>query len=263
MPNPLPYPDPTEARAGVADAEDGRRRRARQRRDATHDALVRAATTAFAREGYVRATPASIARWAGVTRATFYQHFRSKADAFTAVLDDLADRLGAAVVGIELGSSADPPEVQLTDNLLRVLDILLDDQDLARLLLIDGAGKEAMLQGHVQTFYAHVHVMLRTALAQGAALGLVRPLTADIVAHALLGAVQAVMTARLAQSPLHLDSGDAGREIGRAEIGRADSGPMERAEIARELLDFCLYGVMTAGWRQTVLGPREAISPAA
>ncbi len=245
-------PDPTEAPADLAETEDGRRRRARQRRDATHEALVRAAAKAFAREGYVRATPAGIAQLAGVTRATFYQHFTSKADAFMAILDDLADRLGAAVVGIELGPSADPPEVQLTANLLRILDVLLDDRDLARLLLIDAAGKEAMLHGHVQAFYAHVQALVRTALVQGSAVGLVRPLAANIVAHALLGAVQAVMTARLAQAPLGAVPADVEGEV----------EPMERAAIARELLDFCLYGVMNAGWRQTVLGPRESTSPA-
>lgn len=237
----LPYPDPTEA--PLVEAEDGRRRRARQRRDATHEALVHAAATAFAREGYDLATPASIAQLAGVTRATFYQHFASKADAFMAVLDDLADRLGAAVVGIDLAPAADPPEVQLTANLLRVLDILLEDRDLARLLLIEAAGKEAMLHGHVQAFYAHVQALIRTALVQGTAIGLVRPLAANIVAHALLGAVQAVMTSRLSQPSVDVD-------------------PIERAAIARELLDFCLYGVMTAGWRKTVLGPRESTSPA-
>lgn len=225
--------DPPDETAALPDTpEDGRRSRARARRNATREALVRATAVAFARDGYLATTPAAIAERAGVTRATFYHHFDSKADAFSAVLRDLVDRLEAAVQGVDLGPTAAPPEAQLTANLLRVLDILLEDRDLSRLLLVEAIGKDDVLQARVDAFQAFVLGMIREALVDGQGAGLVRPLDPGIAAHALLGAVTGVLAARLAR----------------------DEADVDRAGIARELLACALCGVGSAELRAAVLG---------
>lgn len=210
--------------------EDGRSRRARERRLATRESLVQAAAAVFAQDGYLNATPTAIAEQAGVTRATFYQHFPSKAEAFGAVLDDVVARLQDAVRGVDLGPEALPPELQLAANLLRVLDILLEDRALARLLLLE-AGKEPLLDDRLRDFHGFVRGMMREALQDGQPAGLVRPLRADLVAHALFGAVQAVMVARL-----------------EGQLPQTDRGAL-----ARELLQFCLCGVAASDLRMTVL----------
>ena len=215
---------------------DGRVRRARARRDATRRALVAGSARVFARVGYLATSPQVIAEEAGVTRATFYQHFAAKADAFSAVLDDVVDRLQTAVLGVDLGPQAPTPLQQLTNNLLRVLDILLGDRDLARLLLTEAAAAEPQVQLRAEGFFGSVRAMIRDALLDGREVDLVRPVHADLCAHALLGAVKAVLIARLEEAD-----------------GQAD-GQVQSA-LARELLAFCLCGVASDALRAAVLAP--------
>lgn len=230
--NALQFPSPDSPPPAQAAAEDGRRVRARLRRSATHSALVQAAARAFGESGYLAATLEQICGYAGVTKATFYEHFPSKAEAFGAVLDDLVARLTQAVQGVDLAPDAAPPEVQLANNLLRVLDVLLADREVARLLLVE-AGQEPQVGGKVQALHQFARGMIRQALLDGEPAGLVRRLDAELASHALLGAVLAVMAARLdASSGLHR---------------------LPPAALARELLAACLCGVAAKDLHQAVL----------
>jgi AcrR family transcriptional regulator len=58
-----------------------------QQRAFTRDRLLEAAQECFGELGYVDTTVENIAKRAGASRATFYLHFRSKADVMTALLD--------------------------------------------------------------------------------------------------------------------------------------------------------------------------------
>lgn len=215
--------------------EDGRRLRARARRQATHHALVSAAATVFGEYGFLAATMDQICAEAGVTRGTFYEHFASKAEVFGAVLDDLVSRLTRAVIGVDLEPDAPPPEIQLTGNLLRVLDVLLADPAVARLLLLE-AGQEPQVHGQVRALHDFVRGMIRQALWDGRAVGLVRHLDAEVASHALLGAILAVMAARLeSASPLRT---------------------LSHTVLARELLATCLCGVADESLRAAVAGIR-------
>ncbi len=212
--------------------EDGRRIRARQRKAETHRQLVAAASRAFGEAGYLATTLDQIIGYAGVTRGTFYEHFQSKAEAFGAVLDDLVARLTQAVVGVDLEPEAPPPQIQLAGNLLRVLDILLSDRAVARLLLVE-AGQEPAVGSRVTALHTFARGMIRQALLDGAPVGLVRPLQAEVAAHALLGAVLAVMAARL--------DGEAGLD------------DLPEQTLARELLTTCLCGVAGEELRFAIL----------
>ncbi|MFI2372959.1 TetR/AcrR family transcriptional regulator [Streptomyces sp. NPDC018833] len=59
----------------------------------TKDALVAAARRIFERDGYLDARIVDIAAEAGVATGSFYTHFASKDDVFTAVLADLQDEM--------------------------------------------------------------------------------------------------------------------------------------------------------------------------
>lgn len=212
---------------------DGRIVAARARRETTHRKLVEAAGAAFASIGYAGTSPDGIARDAGVTRATFYLHFPTKAAVFKAVLDALVARLSEAVQGVDLTEEAATPAAQLTGNLLRVLDVLLEDRGLARVLLVEAPGKEPAVDADLDVFFSHVRGMIREALTDGRPVGLVRPLDVDVCAHALLGAVQGVMVGRLVRDPRPL-------------------GVRARRELAREILTFALCGVGEPGLRDAI-----------
>lgn len=216
--------------------EDGRTRRARQRREDTHRALLTEARAAFARGGYSQTSPEEIARAAGVSRATFYQHFDSKAEAFAAVFEDLLVRLEEAVLGVELGEDYPTPYEQLIANLLRVLDILLERHEIARLLVFEAIGREEVLSQRVEALFDHMLAMIARSLRLGHAAGLVRQVDPDIVAVAILGSIKEVLGRCL--SP-----------------GDEEIPTEQRHLIARELLRYNLRGVGTAailqdGWER-------------
>ena len=59
--------------------------------------ILGAVVTAVGLRGYAAATVEDFVSGAGVSRKTFYQHFANKQVAFLAALDDVADRLVAAL----------------------------------------------------------------------------------------------------------------------------------------------------------------------
>lgn len=72
------------------------RRIAPARGDATREALIRAATRIFARDGYHAASTRAIARAARVNQALIGYHFKGKAGLYLAVFRSIADAIGRA-----------------------------------------------------------------------------------------------------------------------------------------------------------------------
>lgn len=96
--------------------------------------LVAAMTAAAAAEGYARATVSRVVELAGVSRATFYEHFSGREECFLAAYRERSGGVRAAVrAATEAGAPADKPAT--------VLDILLAelaaDPDGVRLVLIE------------------------------------------------------------------------------------------------------------------------------
>lgn len=90
---------------------------------------------ALAYHGYEDTKITDIVEFAGVSRATFYEHFQGKEPCFMAAYDDGVERLTAAVGEAgegELGWSA-----QLSAALRAGLDFLAADPSLAHLLLVE------------------------------------------------------------------------------------------------------------------------------
>src|SRR5215213_11981054 len=75
------------------------------RQDRQRRRLYAAAGAVFARVGYADATAEAIAREAGMSKATFYEHFDNKEDCICALFDTAAETLfgaiGAAAVDVE------------------------------------------------------------------------------------------------------------------------------------------------------------------
>src|SRR5437764_15180097 len=59
--------------------------------------LLEAAAAEFAQRGHAGASAESISRRAGMSKATFYEHFDNKEQCIIALFDDAAARLGQAV----------------------------------------------------------------------------------------------------------------------------------------------------------------------
>src|SRR5664279_207105 len=69
-------------------------------RDSQRWRLLESMTEAVARRGYAEATVAEVIEIAGVSRKTFYEHFRDKEDCFLKAYEILSDRLVMAMKSV-------------------------------------------------------------------------------------------------------------------------------------------------------------------
>jgi AcrR family transcriptional regulator len=116
------------------------------RQDRQRRRLYAAAASVFARMGYADATAEAIARQAGMSKATFYEHFDNKEDCIVALFDAGAE----AVVGAMRRAGAERPVTSPAGRSGTVvstyLEVLAAFPDEAQTLLVEiiGAGPRAI-----------------------------------------------------------------------------------------------------------------------
>jgi AcrR family transcriptional regulator len=115
------------------------------RQDRQLQRLSEAAAAVFARTGYADATAEAIAREAGMSKATFYEHFGNKEECILALFDRAMARLiGSMQAAAE--AQADLPPVERYRVSIRALLAVIDEySDYAQTLMIEmiGAGPRA------------------------------------------------------------------------------------------------------------------------
>ncbi len=178
-------------------AEDDRAAAARAER---RRQILDAATEVFAEVGYHEASINAIIEKAEIARGTFYLYFESKAAVFDSILDNAMHELRARISRIDVDDpNAPPPQVQLRTVLVRVLEYVVGDRTLTRILLAGGRTVEAEAARRLDAFFAEVRAIIALALHHGVAMKLVRPCNKELVAAALLGTVRGVIEALVAQ----------------------------------------------------------------
>src|SRR5215213_4670111 len=159
--------------------------RGRQRRR-----LYAAAGAIFARVGYADATAEAIAREAGMSKATFYEHFDNKEDCICALFDTAAETLLGAIGGADPGAeAARTPRERYRESVVAFLEVLAAHPDYAQTLLVEiiGAGPRAIERRDrvLAAFAAYID----HRNAEDAAAGLVPRLASPDDAFAIVGAV--------------------------------------------------------------------------
>ncbi len=152
--------------------------------DARRAQLVAAALMVFARKGYHGAGVSDIIDAAGVARGTFYNYFESKRAIFQAVLAELMEQVTHAVEPIDVGAPI-PPQVRA--NLRRVVALLLEMGDGARILFADAANIDAEGTETLGEFYGTASARIERALRTGQLMGVVRDCDVALTASCLLG----------------------------------------------------------------------------
>jgi AcrR family transcriptional regulator len=115
------------------------------RLDRQRERLLTASATIFAQEGYAGASAEAIAREAGMSKATFYEHFDNKEDAILAVFDTsaqlLAQRMAQATSRVP-----EAPDAQIRAGSRAFLQTLAQFPERAQTLLVEiiGAGPRAV-----------------------------------------------------------------------------------------------------------------------
>jgi AcrR family transcriptional regulator len=107
--------------------------------------MLLAMANAAAEKGYPHATVADVIAAAGVSRATFYEHFADKEDCFVAAFDAGVEIMLAAMEDTLAGAEGTPVE-RLDDVLAAYLGLLAAEPAFARVFLVEvyAAGPRAI-----------------------------------------------------------------------------------------------------------------------
>ncbi len=152
--------------------------------------LIAAARGEFALRGYHGTSIDAIIARAEVARATFYLHFKGKRDLFDAALEELIALVYQSLPPIVPTEEVAP---QALRNVERVLAALLDDGDLARILLLEGFGPDDDSREKIRRLQARLVEYAEETLRLGQRLGMVRAGDVRVMAACLIGTVKEVV----------------------------------------------------------------------
>jgi AcrR family transcriptional regulator len=155
--------------------------------------LLAHARDVFAEKGYHAAKIDDIVAHANVARGTFYLHFDDKRGIFEELVDDILGRVGSAIVRIRLEPGAEPPLLQLRDNVQRVIEVGLGDPGMIKILLKNAAGLDPDFDRKVRAFYRAVEELTALSLLNGQRLGLVRAGNRRVMGAMALGAIKEIL----------------------------------------------------------------------
>ena len=157
------------------------------------EAILRAAITIFAHNGYFNSKVADIAREAGVADGTVYLYFKSKEDILHSVFDRSVDAaLAEAKKKIE--NISDPRE-KLRQIALLHLERLGADRDLAVVFQVELRGSTKFMEEFSAAGFAEYLALIRSTFEEGQRANIFRPdLNAKVVSKILFGALDEMAT---------------------------------------------------------------------
>lgn len=164
-----------------------------QARDIRRQRLVDCAKDTFANKGYHETSISEIVRQAGIARSTFYQYFDSKLHLFESILETLLQDLSDAIKPISLAPGSLTPLVQIQGNLTRVLDLVVKERNLSRILMHQTGALDRTMVGQLDGFYSQVAGMIQRSLDLGVAMNLVRACDTRVTSFSIIGAVKEVV----------------------------------------------------------------------
>ena len=158
-----------------------------------YEAILRAATRVFARNGYFNSKVADIAREAGVADGTVYLYFKSKEEILHSIFDrgvENAVREGRE----EIEAISDPG-----DKLRRIAHLHLErlgaDRDLAVVFQVELRSSTKFMEEFSAAGFAEYLGLIRATFEEGQRAGVFRQdLNAKVVAKVLFGALDEMAT---------------------------------------------------------------------
>ena len=129
-------------------------------REQRRAAVLEVARGIFAQKGYHATSIDDIIEAAGIARGTFYLYFESKRAIFDELLDELFATLQAQVHRIDVGPGAAPPVEQMNATVDRVLQTLLENREMARILLREAVGIDDEFDASWRDFYGRIEALI-------------------------------------------------------------------------------------------------------
>jgi AcrR family transcriptional regulator len=165
--------------------------------------LLQAAATEFAQRGYAGTSSESISRRAGMSKATFYEHFANKEDCIIALFDDAFARVAEAMASAAREAGRADASQRMKAGTRAFLTSLAEHPEYAQTLLVEiiGAGpKAAHRRDEIMQQFADV---LDAENAAAARRGLIPRLASPYDAFAIVGAITELVSrqVRLGEPP--------------------------------------------------------------
>jgi TetR/AcrR family fatty acid metabolism transcriptional regulator len=157
------------------------------------EAILRAAITVFAHNGYFNSKVADIAREAGVADGTVYLYFKSKEEILHSIFDRSVDEaLTAARKQIKLLGDA---REKLRRIALLHLERLGADRDLAVVFQVELRGSTKFMEEFSAAGFAEYLTLIRNTFEEGQLAGIFRTdLNPNVVAKIIFGALDEMAT---------------------------------------------------------------------
>jgi len=157
------------------------------------EAILRAATRVFARNGYFNSKVADIAGAAGVADGTVYLYFKSKEEILHSIFDQ--NMAEAIVSARQLTEKLSDPREKLRRIAALHLERLGADRDLAVVFQVELRGSTKFMEEFSAAGFAEYLGLLRAAFEEGQRRGLFRKeLNAKVVAKILFGGLDEMAT---------------------------------------------------------------------
>jgi AcrR family transcriptional regulator len=151
--------------------------------------LLEAAASEFAHRGYAAASSESISRRAGMSKATFYEHFANKEDCIIALFDSAAQVTLEAMAGAARQAGPDDAVARMKAATRAFLASLAEHPEFAQTLLVEiiGAGpKAAHRRDQIMQGFSDV---LDAENASAAKRGLIARFASPYDSFAIVGAI--------------------------------------------------------------------------
>ena len=159
------------------------------RQDRQRSRLFAAASAVFARNGYADATAEAIAREAGMSKATFYEHFGNKEECILALFDAAIDVVIEGIAQAARDHGDDTPEGRVGASVRAFLGVVDAFPDQAQTLLVEIIGAGPRAAERRDTALARVAAFIDEANRADAKAGLVSRLASPHDAFAIVGAI--------------------------------------------------------------------------
>lgn len=157
------------------------------------EAILRAATRVFARNGYFNSKVADIASAAGVADGTVYLYFKSKEEILHSIFDRSVDE--AVADARQQLEKLDDPREKLRRIAWLHLERLGADRDLAVVFQVELRGSTKFMEEFSAAGFAEYLGLIRTTFEAGQRAGVFRKeLNAKVVAKILFGALDEMAT---------------------------------------------------------------------
>ena len=194
------------------------------RQDRQRARLFAAASAVFARTGFADATAEAIAREAGMSKATFYEHFGNKEECilalFDAAIDVLVDGIGVAA----RDHGGDTPQGRVGASVHAFLAVIDAFPDQAQTLLVEIIGAGPRAAERRDAALTRVAEFIDEANRADAEAGLVDRLASPHDAFAIVGAI-VELASRQIRTKDPADIGELEPVLERLVLGLVGSAP--------------------------------------